>query len=349
VGGPALGAAMSDPAPSRRARAAELFERSGLGALVRRLPLWRGVVVLGYHRIGDPAGTDLDRGVFSATAEDFDAQLALLARAFDVIGLDDLEAAAAAGRGRSLLITFDDGYREQLDLAARMLHARGLPAAFFLTTGFLDGEMLAWWDEIASIVRASPRSGLRANGRWLTRPVAFEGPDREAAVRALLERYRELPGDAREVFLDYLAEAAGCNRPDPAAAPWMNWDGARELERLGHRVGGHTVTHPILTRLDRDGQRREIGDSLERLRSELRGPVDSFAYPSGHRGSFGSGTAAILRGHGVRWAFSFRGGWQRPGRADPLDVRRIGVFADHPTPLVAATVSLPFLLGREAG
>ena len=79
----------------------------------------------------------------------------MLARAFEVIALDDLEAAAARPRGRALMLTFDDGYRDQATPAARLLHARGLPATFFLTTGFLDRGGLSWWDEIAWMVRTS--------------------------------------------------------------------------------------------------------------------------------------------------------------------------------------------------
>jgi peptidoglycan/xylan/chitin deacetylase (PgdA/CDA1 family) len=333
--------------PSRAGRAAAWFERSGLGPLVRRLPLWRGVVVLGYHRIGDPATGVLDRGVFSATPEAFEEQMQLLARNFDVIGLDEFDAVATRPRGREVLITFDDGYRDQVDVAARILHSQGLPATFFLTTGFVDNGGLAWWDEIAWMVRASNRSWLPADGRWLPSYVAFDPPDREGAVRALLSRYRELAGDDATEFLDYLATATGSGRPDPGMAPWMDWDGARELERLGHSVGGHSVTHPILSRLDADQQRREIVDCLARLRSELQGPVYSFAYPSGHRGSFGAQNEATLREQGVRWAFSFRGGWQAGGVANPFDVPRVGVFTTDPTPLVTATVSLPFVLARE--
>jgi peptidoglycan/xylan/chitin deacetylase (PgdA/CDA1 family) len=318
-----------------------------VGALLRRLPLWRGVVVLGYHRVGDPSKTLLDRGVFSATAADFDAQLDVLARSFEVIALDDLEAAAERPRGRALMLTFDDGYRDQAAPAARLLHARGLPATFFLTTGFLDGGGLSWWDEIAWMVRTSGAGRLRADGHFLSSDVAFDEPERELAVRALLERFRHLPGEEYGPFLDFVGERLATGRAAGDAGPWMSWDDARGLERLGHRVGGHTVSHPILARLDADAQRHEVAGCLERLRGELTDPVDSFAYPSGHRGSFDAGTVALLREHDVRYAFSFRGGWQRPGALQPHDVRRVGVFADHPTPLVSATVSLPFALARE--
>lgn len=332
---------------SRRARAAALLERSGLGALLRRMPLWRGVVVLGYHRIGDPGSTQLDRGVFSASAEDLDAQVELLARSFDVIALDDLEAAASRrARGRAVMLTFDDGYADQAD-AARILHAHGVPGTFFLTSGFLDGAGLAWWDEIAWMIRSSRRLRLTANPLWTGREMVFDGPDREGLVRSLLARYRTLAGEDREAFLDWLAESTGSGRAPAERGPWMTWDDARELEGLGHRVGGHTVTHPIFALLDRETQRAEIAGGLERLRAELSGTVDSFAYPSGHPGSFDDATAELLRESGVRWAFSFRGGWQRPGRLEPFDVRRIGVFSDHPTPLVAATVALPYMLGGE--
>jgi peptidoglycan/xylan/chitin deacetylase (PgdA/CDA1 family) len=323
-----------------------LAERAGLGSLLRRLPLWRGLVVLGYHRVGDPDATELDRGVFSATDAEFGAQLDVLASSFNVIGLRDVEPALEGRSGRAVLLTFDDGYRDQAATAAPMLAERGLPGVFFLTTGFLDGGGLSWWDEIAWIARRSSAAEIPSDGHWLPEAVPLAG-DREAAIRTLLDRYRVLPGEDGPAFVEHLASVAGTGRAEAVGSPWMSWDDARALRPMGHDVGAHTVTHPVLARLDLAGQRREIAGSLERLRQELGQPVTSFAYPSGNLGSFDDHTSAILRECGVRRAFSFRGGWQRPGRGQPYDLRRVGVFMDHPTPLVAATVSAPFLLARE--
>ncbi len=331
----------------RRAAVAELLERTGLGSLLRRMPLWHGVVVLGYHRVGPAARCEFDRTVFSAGVEDFESQLDLFARDFEVIGLADLDEALARRRGRALLITFDDGYRDQAEVSAPLLHARGLPAVFFLATGFVGEQRLAWWDELSWIARSSSLPSIPPDGDLLPHAIGLSA-DRESAARALHARYRELPGADGARFVQRVGELAGTGRPAPSESPWMSWADARRLGELGHDVGGHTVTHPILARLPPEEQRREVAGSLERLRAELGAPIESFAYPSGHRGSFDADTVGLLDQHGVRWAFSYRGGFERPGRAEPLDIRRIGVRADEPPELVAATVGLPFIFGREA-
>src|SRR3954468_1174685 len=96
------------PARGRRAMAAAALERSGLGALLRLAPAWRGLVVLNYHRIGTPGDTPLDRAMWDAPVDDLAAQVGFLARNFDVIEPADVGPRPA---GRQVLITFDDGYR----------------------------------------------------------------------------------------------------------------------------------------------------------------------------------------------------------------------------------------------
>src|SRR5689334_8168394 len=93
----------------RRAVAAAALERSGLGALLRIAPTWRGLLALNYHRVGTPGDTPLDRAMWDATLEDFDAQVEFLARNFDVVGPEEVGPKPAS---RQVLITFDDGYRD---------------------------------------------------------------------------------------------------------------------------------------------------------------------------------------------------------------------------------------------
>src|SRR4029450_5137580 len=124
---PMAGAKPTTPR-SRQARLASVLEGTGLGAGLRRIGGWRGVLVLTYHRIGDARSSSLDRGLFSAGAEAFERHVAPLAREADVIRLEDVPSALRARRGRQVLITFDDGYRDAYDVAFPVLR-RGVPPA----------------------------------------------------------------------------------------------------------------------------------------------------------------------------------------------------------------------------
>ena len=323
--------------------AAAALERSGLGALLRLAPAWRGLVVLNYHRVGTPGDSPLDRDLWNATVEDFDAQVAFLARNFDVVGPEDAGPRAAA---RRVLITFDDGYRDNHAAALPILRAHGATATFFLATGFLDRSHLAWWDEVAWMVRTSARERILVDGV----AVAFDEPDRAAAVAALLDRAKALPGSELAGFLDRVARATGTGRAPETAADgqWMTWPMARDLLAAGMSVGGHTVTHPILANLDTDAQREEIMGCRARLRAELGVPMRWFSYPNGDRGSFDAHTRALLADAGVELAFSFDGGFLRRGAPwDPYDVPRIAVGPRTAGDAFAATVTLPQVFIRS--
>jgi peptidoglycan/xylan/chitin deacetylase (PgdA/CDA1 family) len=123
--------------------AAGLLHRSHGGAVLRLAPAWSGVLILNYHRIGYAESAPFFRDAISATPHEFDAQLAFLARNADVVAGADLPEVLRAGRGRHVMITFDDGYRDNYEIALPLLKLHGLAATFFLCTGLLDGRGLA--------------------------------------------------------------------------------------------------------------------------------------------------------------------------------------------------------------
>ena len=159
---------------SRRERAAGLLEHPPVRWLASLVPLRPGLVALSYHRIAEPGSPPLDRGLWSATPPQFASQLQLLQREFDVISAAELEQVLEAGRGRHVMITFDDGYRDNYEHAFPALRAAGLPATFFLSTGFLDDPKLTWWDEIAWML-STGRGAPPPTRRSSRRPTATSG------------------------------------------------------------------------------------------------------------------------------------------------------------------------------
>jgi peptidoglycan/xylan/chitin deacetylase (PgdA/CDA1 family) len=324
---------------SKSALAARVLHAPGVGSLARRLPTWRGLLVLNYHRIGrDDGALGPDGGVTGATQEGLDRQLGFLAKHADLIAPADVRSVLREP-GRHVLITFDDGYRDNYELAFPVLRRHGVSAAFFLATGFVDRPRLAWWDELGWMVATTERDAL-AEGEWLEDRVALD--EHASAVRALTGVYKRLPGERTDAFLDWCGEALGTGRApgDLASELWMTWDMAREMRDAGMAFGGHTESHPVLSRLSREAQEHEVATCERRLREELDQAMPLFSYPVGMPDSFDGQTRAILGDHAVELAFSCYGGYQEPGDVDPYDVRRTTASASaDPATLNAILVS----------
>jgi peptidoglycan/xylan/chitin deacetylase (PgdA/CDA1 family) len=303
--------------------AAGVLEATGLAALLRRFGRWEGVLVLNYHRIGDGSHLISDRGIWSATAEEFDAEMDFLTRHCTVVTGEDLRKGIATRAGRYVMVTFDDGYRETHDVVLPILETYGVQATFFPVTGFIDAAYTAWWDEIAWMVNRSRPDELSADN-WLPRRVSLAEADRREAAHVLIQLRKALPADQAEMFLDHLGDVTGSGRRQPADAQtdWISWDMARHLHDEGMGFGGHTVTHPILTRLSQSEQCSEITTCLDRLEQELGQRPKLFSYPEGLRGCFDQDTADCLRRNGVELAFSNYGGVARGSTWNPYDVPR---------------------------
>ncbi|WP_440224145.1 polysaccharide deacetylase family protein [Dokdonella sp. MW10] len=325
---------------------AKALALTGTRGLVASLTRPDGVLILNYHRIGDGGDSPFDRELWSASAEAFDEQVAFLASHCDVISPADIPAALASRRGRHVAITFDDGYRDNYEIAYPILRRHGVPGTFFVATGFIDKPRIPWWDEIAHLVRASPLRRLDAAG-WLDEPLDLgPGGDRTPAIRTLLKAYKRLPSAESARFLAHIRGASGVDDDPAFDRYWMDWDMLREMRDHGMTIGGHTVSHPVLSRLSADEQCDELTTCAMRLREELHTPMDFFAYPVGARDAFDANTRACLADLGVRYAFSYYGGFATRD-SDRYDMPRVAIETHVDTDLFRAMVQLPHVFCRR--
>ncbi|MEW4453626.1 polysaccharide deacetylase family protein [Bremerella sp. JC817] len=249
---------------------AKQAERLGINRLVRMIGSWRGLLVLTYHRIGNADACSFDRGVFSADEPLFRQQMEFVRDHFEVVTIDDvIEKPSHYWQNRqAVLITFDDGYVDNYEIAFPILKQLGIPALFFVATDFIDRQTIAWWDEIAWMMRQIP-----------TDETADELDDKICEV---VERYYGLIGSEAEDYLEQLGRDLGCGRFEGKSPLWMNWDMLREMAANGMRFGGHTVTHPILTRIDESRWDHELSEGKRRLEAETGTAVEAFSYPVGN-------------------------------------------------------------------
>ena len=235
------------------------------------------------------------------------------------------------------MLTFDDGYRDNLHLAAPILGELGVPAAIFLCTSFLDGE-LPWWDRLALAVRASRLDRFRVDR---PEPMVVERGEVGPLVASYLRADR--PDDP--AHLEHLEDRAEVGLPE-AGGLFLDWDEARSLAAHGIEVGAHTISHRRLSRLSDSELSEELAGSKARIERELGRPVSAIAYPYGDPTAADSRVHARAREVGYRLGFALRPGFVGPG-SDPMDLPRLHVVAADTPALVRARVGLVRAFGRS--
>lgn len=221
------------------------------GALARspaqvalRLANRRRLGVLAYHAVTDAAA--------------FARQLDWLQEHASVIGLDALLRWRTDPLPRHpVLLTFDDGDRSVLDVAAPLLHERGLPAVAFVVAGLVDTDEPFWWVEVAQL------------GRRLGHPAV--------ELRRAVLRLKQVPDQQRRQALADLRRRAGRLR-----TPQLTSEELRRLEASGVRVGNHSWSHACLDRCDDRSLRHEVQAAHRRLEEVLGHRPVAFAYPNGN-------------------------------------------------------------------
>ncbi len=346
--------------PNKREFAAKILSRLGLlRVLERAAAAWKPVLtVLTYHRIAEPATNLFYDPVISATPDSFRAQIDWLCNHMRILTLEELINPAQNGslwREPVVLITFDDGYRDNFDVAVPILAERNVPATFFIPTAFFETPHLPWWDEVAYVIkqtrvcRFALDCGLKERASPLE--IDLETMPRTTAIMTIIRALLDETVDDERRFLDQLAARAevSVDAESLGRSLFMSWDQVRRLPESGAEftIGSHSHSHPNLARLDDDSQRRELTESKQILQTRTGCEIKAFAYPYGWPGTFTKGTKTIAAEAGYRLAFASREGVTRAESFDPLEISRFGVGSGDSAVLLRARIVLHAALGKS--
>jgi peptidoglycan/xylan/chitin deacetylase (PgdA/CDA1 family) len=319
---------------------AKALQWTGVASLLRMLPTRPGLLVLNYHRIGDASGCDFDRGVMAASADQFDRQLTLLQRRLPIVGFAEalhFLHHPAQMKGPYALLTFDDGYLDNYEVALPVLRARGCSAVFFIAPRMVGTAILPWWDEISFLVRKSPKSHLEMPPPWHFK--VDLGADREPAIDTVLRFFKSSANRDPARFLQRLREQAEVEVPVQPRR-FMNWQEICHLAEQGMEIGSHTLSHPILSSLPEEEQLQELVNSKKEIEAHTKTPVRAFAYPVGTRSAFTEATRRLVLEAGYEVAFSFFGGINTPPECELTNVRRMGPWPSADSSAFRAEIDL---------
>ena len=245
----------------------------------------------------------------------FDAICGWVRRWANVLPLDEAVQRLAEGSlpARAMCITFDDGYADNHDVALPILQRHGLTATFFVASGFIDGGIM-WNDRVIEAVRLCSHAVLRLPDGLVPGRNELDLSSwtaRRQAVGVLLKVLKYQPFAQRLQSTEALAAAAGVRLPDHLM---MRTPQVAALAHAGMGVGGHTVNHPILARLDEAQALQEMQDGKRALEAMIQSPVHLFAYPNGRPGTdYTARDVALARRAGFKAAVSTASGAAQAG------------------------------------
>jgi peptidoglycan/xylan/chitin deacetylase (PgdA/CDA1 family) len=311
-------------------------------ATVPPLPAWsrrmhrKPVCILMLHGFTDcpnPSGIGNTEGIHMPI-QDFEAICRLLASDYHVVSLDRVIESLDTGEPlppNPVVLTFDDGYLSNYELAFPVLRRHGLPGTIFATTNFVDGRQWMWWDRLEYALGHTPLASARLTVGASFVPCSLrDREERREAFRHLLPLVKALPQEDVDATVSEVEQAlrcslAACSRPPRIYLPF-DWDQAREMTASGLvAIGGHTHTHLILGRCRPETARGELLRSKERLHHELGAEAPHFAYPNGHgdSGDHTPWTRDLVIAAGYRSALTTDLG-RNAADADRFRLRRFG-------------------------
>ncbi len=252
----------------------------------------RPLTIIAYHRILEADDNfRYDDGVISCSPAAFEKQIRFFKDHFSIISFRQLKESLdnrSPLPSNSLIITFDDGYKDNFTHAFPILRKYNTSATIFLSVRHIDTGENYWWDEAAFYLKHAHKSS-RDIAQFLY----------ELKHVPNLERVRRIKELARTIE----------NKTVRLERQSLSWDDIRAMSKAGIEFGSHTMTHPVLSHVEQESELEyEIGESKKAIEAKIQSDVIVFSYPVGRKTAFNDRVKEKVRKAGYRFAVSYMHG-----------------------------------------
>ncbi len=228
---------------------------------------------------------------------------------------------------RAFAVTFDDGFENNYSIAAPILADLNIPAAFYVTTGFIEHNRMSWIDRLEYCLETAQAGALRLP--WDESPRRFVGTqDRVALLEHLRFRVKRDANIDVEALVSDVFRQCGVREIECSDEPVdkkMSWPQAAELNNHPlFVVGGHTHGHRVLGLLPRVELESEIRTSVELCRRRIGLALRHYSYPEGMPYSYSPEVIRALKRHGIVCCPTAEEGINHQG-TDLFRLKRCGV------------------------
>jgi len=288
-----------------------------------------------YHSVSDAEPRDNNASCLSLmgmviSKQRFEKQVELLAASYNVISLEELVSRLKTGQrvpANSIVVTLDDGLKDNFRVAFPILEKNRIKASFFVIGDSLVKGSVAWNHLLYKVIDllASRDRLAEAGNRKPGTARKGEAGRKIALANEIKKKVERLLPEEKERFVKQYAEKNGI----PASE--ISGDGyymtAQEIEKLvaaGHTIGAHSMSHNMLSRLPMNLREREIYASRDIVREITKNRAVPFSYPFGTRDSFEAVDKELLGRSQLECGVSTIEGLNGP-KTDIYELRRIEI------------------------
>ena len=301
--------------------------------------------VLAYHRIFPLPGHDypFDEGTISAIPRDFEKQILFIKKRFHVINFSMLSDILSSNKpipNNLLIITFDDGYADNHEIAFKILEKHRLTAVIFLSTSFINTGELFWFDKLTCMIKKIPQSCITFDsGKY-----SFEvtNSNRKQIRESIMDLFLTISNKERLRFLEQLEQQSKIKITpnDLELAKPLNWHQIKEMSDAGIEMGSHTVSHPFLVNLSPEDIMYELAESKRLIEEKISKQIKCIAYPAGY---YDQRVVELAKICGYKFGVSYEHNVKKFNKNRLFTIPRIHVELDVNYSLFLASLLFPHL------
>ncbi len=324
---------------------AEIAYCLGLITLFHKLKSFNGIKILSYHKISDDYPDYLN---LNAKVSSFEKQMQYLRKHYNIISLQEatnLLNVKSVIPEKTIVITFDDGYKCLYKNAFPILKKYRIPATIFLTVEPIEYGAPLWFEQIAYMFNKTPRRTVNLEPFGLRKYLLETLDEKKEAIYEIVSHAKKLNKKQKEVFIKFLSKELLVDPDDLRAKNnILSWEEIREMKKEGISFGVHTMTHSILTGIPFEEAEYEICQSKKIIEERLGEKAHFFAYPNGRWNDFNNDIINLLKNNQFSCACTLISG---TNNTDLFALKRINIHEGITTnifglfykPLFAAEVS----------
>jgi len=287
--------------------------------------------ILAYHRVFpfDPAKYPFDEGIISATPDGFDKQMAFVSKNFNILTFRDILKLTKNGNPvprNGLIITFDDGYRDNYHFAFPILRKYGITAVIFPSTAYVGSREVFWFEKVSYYIKQAEDGPVHIES--LDYHAVLRRHNRKEIITEVLRRLKNVKNTVRltaMLELDSLYGRKGIRHRELVET--LSWNEMLEMDKAGIEFGSHTCTHPILTSMTTEEIQREFLDSKKVLEDRMHRPILSVSYPVGTKNAVNQAVEIQAEAAGYQFGVNYIQGINA-GLKNRFSLNRIRVETD---------------------